>query len=255
MATQRVSESVRRNIDDAEWTARVNLAAAYRLVARAGWDDLIYTHISMRVPGTPDHFLINPFGLTFDEVTASNLVRIDHDGNIIGDATWPVNQAGFVIHSAVHSARPEVNCVLHTHTETNMAVSMMEGGLRPVSQHAMMFYDRVGYHPFEGVALDMDEQARLVADLGAHDQMILENHGFLTCGRTVGEAYVRMFYMEKAGAAQLRAMATGAAIVLPPPEVCRRAADQLNAPGTPVGEREWPALLRALDREDTSYRN
>jgi ribulose-5-phosphate 4-epimerase/fuculose-1-phosphate aldolase len=255
MATQIASEPRRRNIDDAEWAARVDLAAAYRLVARRGWDDLIYTHISMRVPGTPDHFLINPFGLSFAEVTASNLVKIDHDGNIIGDATWPVNQAGFVIHSAVHAARPDVNCVMHTHTETGMAISMMKGGLQPLSQHAMMFYKRVGYHPFEGVALDMDERSRLTADLGSHDQLILENHGFLTCGRTVGEAYVRMFYMEKAGAAQLRAMATGAAIVMPPPEVCARTADQLAAPGTPVGEKEWPALLRELDREDPSYRS
>src|SRR5919205_311557 len=180
-------------MSDQEWQARVDLAACYRLAAREGWDDLIYTHISARVPGPEHHFLINPFGMSFDEITASSLVKIDLHGSIVGDSAYGVNKAGFVIHSAVHEARPQVGCVMHTHTENGMAISMLKGGFLPVSQHAMMFYNR----------------------LGNHGSMILRNHGFLTTGGTVAEAFVRMFNLEKAATAQLRAMASGDEIVVP----------------------------------------
>jgi ribulose-5-phosphate 4-epimerase/fuculose-1-phosphate aldolase len=244
-----------RGMTDAEWKARVDLAAAYRLAFRNGWDDVIYTHISMRVPGTEDHFLINPFGMAFEEICASNLVKIDHEGRIIGDSPHSVNRAGFVIHSAVHRGRPEVNCVMHLHTEAGMGLSMLKCGLLPLSQHAMMFYNRIGYHGYEGVALDIDEQQRLIADLGTHNAMILYNHGFLTAGLSVGDAYLRMAYLEKSARSQMMAMATGQELVQPPPEVCELTATQLNNTQRPVGEFEWPAMVRRLDREDPTFRN
>jgi ribulose-5-phosphate 4-epimerase/fuculose-1-phosphate aldolase len=241
-------------MSDAEWEVRCDLAASYRLCYRAGWDDLVYTHISARVPGPEHHFLVNPFGLGFDEITASNLVKVDLDGAIIGDTPHGVNAAGFVIHSAVHEARPDVGCVMHLHTEAGMAIAMLAGGLRPVSQHAMRFYDRIAYHDFEGLALDAEEKTRLVADLGQRDAMILRNHGLLTCGSTVAAAYVLMFYLEKSAVSQLQAMATGDAITVPPPAVCEKSARQFENDSVPIGTREWPSLLRRLDREDASYR-
>ena len=238
-----------------ERQARIDLAATYRLCVRYGWEDLIYTHISMRVPGEPEHFLINPFGLTFDEVSASNLVEIDHDGRIVGDAPFTVNTAAFVIHSAVHRARPEIHCVMHLHTPGGMALSMLECGLLPVSQHALMFYKRIGYHKYEGIALDTAERDRLVADLGPHKALILQNHGLLTCGETVAEAFVQMFNLEKAAGAQLAAMAASPDLVLPPAEICELTAEQHNRHSEPVGAHEWPALLRKLDREGVGYRD
>jgi ribulose-5-phosphate 4-epimerase/fuculose-1-phosphate aldolase len=240
---------------DAEWKTRVDLAACYRLAALEGWTDLVYTHISARVPGLQHHFLINPFGMAFDEITASSLVKIDLEGAIVGDSSYGVNRAGFVIHSAVHEARPGVNCVIHTHTESGMAISMLQEGLLPLSQHAMMFYNRLGYHDYEGIALDMDEKQRLVADLGNKRVMILRNHGFLTAGASVAEAFVLMFNLEKAASAQLRAMASGGTIVTPPPEVCEHTARQFENASLPCGEREWPSLLRRLDREAPDYKN
>jgi ribulose-5-phosphate 4-epimerase/fuculose-1-phosphate aldolase len=240
---------------EAEWKARVDLAAAYRLVARNGWDDLIYTHISVRVPGEPEHFLINPFRMAFDEVTASNLIKIDEDGVIIGDSPHGVNAAGFVIHSAVHKERPEINAVMHTHSPGGMAISMLPQGLLPVSQHALMFYKRVGYHKYEGVALSLEERERLIADLGPHRAMIMHNHGLLTAGETMAEAYVMMFNLEKAASAQLAAMAASRELVMPPDEVCELTARQQNEHTNPVGADEWPALLRMLDREQPSYKS
>jgi ribulose-5-phosphate 4-epimerase/fuculose-1-phosphate aldolase len=241
-------------VSDEEWQARVDLAACYRLAALAGWDDLIYTHISARVPGPEHHFLINPFGLTFDEITASSLVKIDLDGTIIGDTPHGVNKAGFVIHSAIHEARADLACVMHLHTEAGMALSMLKDGLQPLSQHAMRFYGRIGYHGYEGIALDEDEKTRLVADLGPHRALILRNHGFLTAGGSVAEAYVLMFYLEKAARAQLQAMATGAPLATPPEAVGDHTARQFEGDSIPVGEREWPALLRRLDRKNPGYR-
>lgn len=242
-------------MSDAEWQARVDLAAAYRLVARNGWDDLIYTHISLRVPDEPNHFLINPFRLAFQEVTASNLVKIDEHGVIIGDSPHGVNTAGFVIHSAVHMARPELNAVMHTHSPGGMALSMLPQGLLPVSQHALIFYKRVAYHKYEGVALDLKEREQLIADLGPHRAMIMHNHGLLTAGETMGEAYVNMFNLEKAAGAQLAAMAASRELVMPPEDVCELTARQMNDHSSPTGADEWPSLLRQLDREDPSFRN
>jgi ribulose-5-phosphate 4-epimerase/fuculose-1-phosphate aldolase len=242
-------------VSDAERQVRQDLAACYRLAYRAGWDDLIYTHISARVPGPEHHFLINPFGLAFDEITASSLVKVDLDGAVIGDTKWGVNRAGFVIHGAIHEAREEITCVMHLHTEAGMAISMVEGGLQPVSQHAMRFYNRLGTHDYEGIALDADEKVRLVADLGRHKALLMRNHGLLTCGESIAEAFVLMCTLEKAASAQLAAAASGKKLITPPPEVCEKTARQFEGDTKPCGMREWPALLRRLDREDPSYKD
>jgi ribulose-5-phosphate 4-epimerase/fuculose-1-phosphate aldolase len=242
-------------VSEAERKVRVDLAAAYRLAARNGWTDLIYTHISARVPGSDDHFLINPFGLAFEEITASSLVKIDHEANIVGASDYPVNGAGFVIHHAVHAARPELQCVIHLHTDAGIALSMLECGLLPLSQHALMFHNRIGYHGYEGFALAMDEQQRLVRDLGANRALILHNHGTLTAGGSVAEAYVRMTYLERAARTQLAAMAASDRLVLPPEQVAEDTARTHASLPWPLGEKEWPPLLRMLDREDPSFRD
>jgi ribulose-5-phosphate 4-epimerase/fuculose-1-phosphate aldolase len=241
-------------ISDAERQVRIDLAACYRLAAIHDWDDMIYTHISARIPGTHD-FLINPFGLGFDEITASSLVRIDLDGSIVGDSPHEVNAAGFTIHSAVHQARPEVGCVMHLHTEAGMALSMTQSGLLPTSQHAMRFYNRVGYHDYEGIALSLEERARLIADLGPHKVLVLRNHGTLTAGATVAEAYALMFTLEKAARAQLRAMSATDQILLPPNDVAEHTARQFEGDSVAAGAREWPAALRKLDRLDPTWRD
>lgn len=240
-------------ISDAEWKARVDLAAAYRLAQRHGWDDLIYTHISARAPDVHDEFLVNAFGLCFEEITASNLVKIDIDGTIIGESQYPVNAAGFVIHGAIHKAVPEMTCVMHLHTPAGIAVSAMECGLLPLSQHAMRFHNRIGYHEFEGIALSTDEERRLVADLGRHRVMILRNHGLLTCGETVAEAFVYMYYLEMACKIQMGAMTCGK-VHLPPANIPDLTASQFAEDADPAGSREWPAMLRRLDRECPDYR-
>jgi len=244
-------------MSDAEYATRVDLAAAYRLAAHYGWDDLIYTHISARVPGTDDHFLINPFGLRFEEITASSLVKIDHQARIIGQSDWPVNGAGFVIHHAIHRGRPDLNCVMHLHTEAGMALSMLDCGLLPLSQHSMFFHNRIGYHGYEGLALNMDEQERLIRDLGPTNKaMILRNHGTLTAGTTVGEAFVWTFWLEKAARAQLTAMAAQPGGLTVPPDTIAELTAHLyeQSPAVP-GLREWPAMLRMLDRIDPSFRD
>jgi ribulose-5-phosphate 4-epimerase/fuculose-1-phosphate aldolase len=237
-----------------EWEVRVALAACYRLVHLFGWTDLVFTHISARVPGRDDHFLINTFGLAFDEVTASNLVRIDLNGNVVDGSGARIHKAGFVIHSAVHGARSDAGCVIHTHSTAGMAISMLADGLLPLSQHAQFFHGRIGYHDYESLALDLDERARLVRDLGPHPAMILRNHGLLVVGQTVAEAFSILHHLEKACAAQLAAMATGAKLVFPPEHVSRKTAAQgFGSEGAPFGEVEWPAMLRRLDRIDSSY--
>ncbi len=241
-------------VGDDEWRVREDLAAAYRLCALAGQDDVIYTHLSARVPGVADRFLLNPFGLGFDEVTAGNLVKIDSAGRLIGDPPHGINAAGFVIHAAVHLARPEIDAVIHLHTDAGMALSMLQEGLRPLSQHALRFYNRIAYHAYEGIALAADEQARLTQSLGSHRAMVLHNHGVLTCGETVAEAYIRLYYLEKAARAQLAAQATGLPLIEPPHDVCELTARQFEADGMPAGAREWPALKRRLDRIDPGYR-
>ena len=239
---------------EAEWRARVDLAACYRLVAERGWGDLIYTHISLAVPGESGRFLINPFGLMFDEVTASNLVKIDIQGNIVGDSSHPVNATGFTIHGAVHAAREDARCVMHLHNEAAVAVSMLKEGLLPLSQHALRFYGDLGYHRYEGLALSESEKARLVENLGQRRAMLLHNHGSLVTGRTVAEAYCIMDMLDKACRMQLAAQATGAELVLPEPGLCEKTFRQFTGDPEPEGELEWPALLRRLDRLCPDYK-
>jgi len=240
---------------DAEWQARVNLAAVYRLAYQQGWDDLIYTHITMRVPGSEEHFLINPFGLAFEEITASSLVKVDINGAVVGDSQSPVNMGGFTIHSAVHAARHEVNCVMHLHINAGIAISMLKCGLLDLCQHAMLFHNRIGYHDYEGPALDLDERKRLIANLGQHNALILRNHGLLTAGKTVGEAFVRMSYLVRACETQLLAMSSGAELNIAPPELAEQTARIHEGDALPLGDREWPAMLRRLDRDLPGYRN
>ena len=233
---------------------RVHLAALYRLVAHFGWTDLVQTHISARVPGEPGHFLINPYGLMFDEITASSLVKIDYDGEIVESTPYPVNKAGFIIHSAIHRARPDVACVLHTHTRAGVAVSCQRNGLLPLSQHAMVLTGNVAYHGYEGVSLETDEQARLVADLGGKRAMILCNHGSLSAGRTVPEAFETMYYLEMSCRIQIDALAGGVPVMVQSPEIAEKVARQYDTYAHPIGMRAWPGLLRMLDAKDPSYR-
>jgi ribulose-5-phosphate 4-epimerase/fuculose-1-phosphate aldolase len=234
---------------------RTSLAACYRLVAHFRMSDLTYTHISARLPAQEESFLLNAFGLLFDEVTASNLVTVNAEGKVLDDpTTLGINPAGFVIHSAVHAARPDIACVLHTHTMAGMAVSAQEEGLLPITQHAMRFHERIGYHEYEGIALDMAERERLVRDLGRHKAMILRNHGLLTCGSSVAEAFNLMYYLERACQAQVAATSGGRALHMPSPEAMRTTATIFEGAG-PAIANDWNALLRMLDRLDPSYRN
>jgi ribulose-5-phosphate 4-epimerase/fuculose-1-phosphate aldolase len=266
MATRRTSartnvtpmprRALRPRTTQAEREIRVNLAACYRLVAHYGMTDQIYNHISARLPGESGRFLINAYGMLFEEVTASSLVKIDAAGAVVEDRTGlGVNPAGFVIHSAVHAARPDAICVIHTHSRAGMAVSAQKQGLLPLTQHAMRFWNRIAYHDYEGIAIDIDERARLARDLGDHDAMILRNHGVLTLGATIRQAFELAYYLERACQAQIDAMAGGAPLSLPPPEVCERTARLFERPNRPALTRDWPALLRLLDRADDSYRD
>jgi ribulose-5-phosphate 4-epimerase/fuculose-1-phosphate aldolase len=244
----------RSNVDAGEWDSRVALAACYRLVALYGMDDIVYTHISARVPGGDDHFLINPFGTMFEEITASALVRIDRDGKVVSPHGARVNEAGFTIHSAVHAARPDIGCVIHTHTRAGMAVSALEGGLLPLCQKSMLFHDRLAYHEYRGVAFDLAERASLVADLGRHKAMMLRNHGLLTCGVDCAEAFSLMYQLELACRVQLDVLASNRKHRLPSDTIAEKAAHQLESYPIPPSVLEWPALLRKLDRVDKSYR-
>jgi len=239
---------------EAERRVREDLAAAYRLVAYYGMDDSIYTHISARVPGTDDQFLINPFGMLFRDITASRLVKIDLEGRILDDSPYDVNPAGFTIHSAVHAARHDAACVLHTHTVAGVGVSSLACGLQPCNQWALEFYNRVVYHDFEGIALDADERERLVADLGPTARvMILRNHGLLTLGRNIPEAFILMLNLDRACRVQLAIQASGEAAYPVPPEVCEKTArqyesgDSTREPGEPdPNAREWRAMLQRI---------
>jgi ribulose-5-phosphate 4-epimerase/fuculose-1-phosphate aldolase len=246
-------------MDPEEWKVRVDLAACYRLIAHFGWDDLILTHNSARVPGTTDQILINPMGLMFNEITASNLLKVDLDGNLVEPSEHQPIYAGIVIHGAIYLARPDVQCVIHTHTEADIAVGALEAGLLPLSQWAMRFYNRLGYHDYEGVSLDMDERERLQHSIGQHPVLVLRNHGLLATGRNVAEAFSLTYHFERSAEAQLKiqaAVAAGAKMVVPSPETCERQVALFtgNEPRL-QGQREWPALLRLADRLDPSYRN
>lgn len=248
-------QTMRQQVDAQEWAAREDLAACYRLCVHYRMTDMIYNHISLRVPGRHDQFLINAFGLMYSEVSASNLIKVDIEGRVVEDTPLEANPAGFVIHAAVHKARPEVDCVFHTHTRAGVAVSAQRDGLLPISQHAMRFYNRVGYHDYEGIALDLDEQRRLVRDLGPHKVLILRNHGLLTAGATVRDAFEEMYYLELACQIQLDATASGTPLVTPPAQVCEHAAQQFAGSNSYIRNRDWQALRRMLDQQDPSYRH
>lgn len=249
------SKPVRERVGRDEWQMRIDLAAAYQLAALFKWTDLIYTHFSARVPGSED-FLINAYGLMFDEITASNLVRIDAKGKVVDDPLdLGYNEAGFVIHGCMHEARPEINCVLHTHTRAGVAVSAMKCGLLPISQHAMRVQQQCTYHDYEGIALDMSERERMAASLGAKSKvMILRNHGLLTLGETVREAFDLMYFLDCACQIQIDAMAGGADNVT---RMSQRAADtateQFERDDRPSTHKDWPALLRLLERRGIDY--
>lgn len=240
-----------------ERDTRIQLAACYRLVSHFGMSDLIYNHITARIPGTDDHLLINPYGMMYDEITASSLVKIDLAGNILGQSAtgYGINAAGYVIHSAVHGARPDVACVIHTHTRAGMAVSALKCGLLPLTQTAMRFA-KIPYHDYESVAIDLDERERLVADLGASEAMILRNHGLLAAGPTIAQAFNTLYWLEMACKAQVDALSANRELCLPPPHVIEKTW-HLYQPTTrrPFGELEWPAMLRLMDRKDPGYRD
>ena len=247
--------SMRERVSKEEWEVRVNLAAAYQLATLFKWTDIIYTHFSARVPGTHD-YLINPYGLMFDEITASNLIKIDLAGKILDDPTgMGINYAGFVIHGCVHEAREEINCVLHTHTRAGVAVSAMKCGLLPISQHAMRVQSQVTYHDYEGIALDLDERQRLARDLGtASKSMILRNHGLLTLGATVPEAFELMYYLDCACQIQIDALAGGMDnVLLMSEQAARNTAKQMWSGEREASLKDWPALLRLLDRRRIAY--
>jgi ribulose-5-phosphate 4-epimerase/fuculose-1-phosphate aldolase len=247
--------SMKNSVSAEEWKARQELACAYRLFDHLGWHELIHNHITVRVPGEDNHFLINPFGLLYREVKASNLVKIDTDGNIVGPSEHPVNPAGFVVHSAIHAARPDVHAVAHTHTTAGQAVACQKQGLLPLSFTAMFFTDRVAYHDFEGITLDWDERARLAHDLGDSTVMILRNHGLLACGPTMGAAFSDLYQLQRACEVQVAAQAGGAELLLPPHAVALRSAGQHKAAQDRGVESRmmFDAMTRMMIEKDPSF--
>ena len=251
-----MSTAVRDQVSDEEWELRVNLAACYRVIALYGWDDLVFTHISARVPGPEEHFLLNAYGLLFEEMTASSLVKVDLSGEKVLDSPHAVNPAGFVIHSAVHEARSDVGCVIHTHTRAGIAVSAQASGLLPLSQVSLFPLINLAYHDYEGVAINPDEKSRLVADLGDKNALILRNHGLLTTGPTIPDAFLMMYALETACQIQLMAQATGGELI----HVAEPIVEGMQAQVEEVlrglgGQLAWPGLLRKLDRRDSTFRD
>ncbi len=249
-----VSGSVQSRVSPEEWQARVELAALYRLVALQGWDDAIFTHISMRVPGPEHHFLINPYGVYFEEMTASGLVKVDPDGEIVMETPYRINPAGFTIHSAIHAARSDARCVMHLHTDCGVGVSAQAEGLLPIGQNALIVIPMLAYHDYEGVALDLSERERLVADLGDKNAMLLRNHGTLAVGSSAAQTWTTMFFLERACAQQVAALSGGRAGLLIAPEQAQLAVSALPREGmSKVGQLGWPGLLRKLDRHSPGY--
>ena len=251
--------SLKGSVSAEEWQIRVDLAATYRLVALHGWDDMVFTHISARVPesvsGPEHHFLINPYGLLFEEITASSLVKIDMDGNKLQESEYPVNPAGFTIHSALHMSRDDAGCVIHLHTSDGVAVSAQHQGLLPLDQHAMMLIADLAYHDYEGIALELDERARLIADMGEKNFMLLRNHGTLAVGRNCADAFLRIYYLERACTMQTKALAGGAKINIPNQCVPEKTAGQgAWAFDGYMGALAWPALLRKVERSDPGFK-
>ncbi len=254
-AAEHPSLNVRSRVPAAEWETRVNLAAAYRLVAAFGWDDLVFTHISARVPGEDQHFLINPYGWLFEEITASSLVKVDLQGRKLIDTPHEINPAGFTIHSAIHAARDDAHCVMHTHSLNGVAVSAQQGGVLPLSQQATLVLASLAYHDYEGIALREDEKPRLVADLGDRSFLMLRNHGLLTVGATPADAFLAMYIFEAACAIQVRAQAGGGALVPVNPQIVAGVQQAAQAVTRGLGgQLAWPGLLRRLDRVDPSYK-
>jgi len=255
MNTSASFRSIRGEVSAEEWQTRVDLAACYRLVDRYGMTDMIYNHITARVPGPEHHLLINLYGLTYKEITASSLVKIDLDGEIVWkpETDYGINKSGYLIHGCIHRARKDVACVLHTHTPAGMAVSAMKCGLLPLTQTSIRFVGHMGYHDYEGPATDLDERERLVRDLGPHDAMILRSHGLLTCGATIQQAFNTMYQLEMSCRAQVDAMAARTELLVPSQQILARTA-HLYQPGTrrPYGILEWPAMLRLLAAEGGS---
>jgi len=253
---QAKAASVRELVSAEEWAARVDLAAAYRLAAMFGWDELIFTHISHRVPGPEHHFLINPYGMMFDEITASSLVKIDLDGRKVMESPHEINPAGFTIHGAVHAAREDALCVMHLHTEAGIAVSAQKNGLLPISQQSLFSLASVAYHDYEGLALNENEKPRLVADLGDKKNLILRNHGLLTVGQNAAEAFLSMFNLQRACRIQVMAQAGGGELITISQRLIDGIAAQVDVVTKGLGaDLVWPGLLRKLDRSDSSYRD
>lgn len=246
--------SVRERVSPQEWAVRVDLAAAYRIVAQFGWDDLIFTHISARVPGPGEHFLINPYGVLFEEMTASSLVKVDLDGQLVEPSPYAINPAGFTIHSAIHAARPDVGCVMHLHTVNGVAVSAHADGLLPLNQTALAIGGEIGYHEYEGIALDHAERPRLVANLGAKSTMILRNHGTLSVGPTIPAAFLKMYFLERACAIQVASLAGGVRLHFPADRVQSLVRAQVAHGAANVHDLAWPPLLRKLDKKDAGFR-
>lgn len=256
MADDMKTLDVRNSVSAEEWRARVDLAAMYRLVALYGWDDMIFTHISHRIPGPDHHFLINPYGMFFEEITASSLVKVDLDGNVVQDTDFIINPAGFTIHSAVHAARDDAHVVMHLHTDDGVAVSAQSEGLLPLSQTSMLVRHDLAYHDYEGVALNHDERERIVADIGTKNNLMLRNHGTLTVGGSAAECFLRMFFLERACTMQVRALSAGREnVIMPGQDVQEVVQSQSNPEGTRTlaNRLAWPGLLRRLDRELPGY--
>ncbi len=245
---------LKNKVSTEEWQARVDLAACYRLVEHFGWGDLIYTHISAKVPGT-EYYLVNAFGLTFDEVTASNLVKVDLQGNIQDDTPFTINPAGFTIHSAVHEARQDAHCVLHLHTNATIAVASLKGGLQPLSQYACFSLNSIAHHSYEGLAVDLEEKKRLQEDLSTNNHLLLPNHGALTVGQTVGDAFMRMYDLQRACEIQLMIQATGQEAIAVSPDIVDGISKQANVvhSGSTGGQKSWPAMLRKAYRLDPGF--
>ena len=255
MSQAKIAE-VRESVSAEEWQARVDLAAAYRLVAHFGWDDLVFTHISARVPGPEHHFLINPYGLMFDEITASSMVKVDLAGQIVMESPYQINPAGFTIHSAIHAARSDALCVMHLHTVEGVAVSAQKNGLLPISQHSLFPLASIGYHDYEGLALNEDEKPRLVVDLGDKTCLMLRNHGLLTVGHSTADAFLAMYNLQRSCEIQILAQAGGSELVSIRKPILDGIAEQAKVVTKGLGGGlVWPGLLRKLDRIDPSYRN
>ncbi len=249
-------ESLHGQVSDEEWQLRVDLAACYRAIAMYGWDDLVFTHISARVPGDEDHFLINAYGLLFEEITASSLIKVDLDGNKVSESPYPVNPAGFTIHSAIHDARHDAGCVLHTHTRAGIAVSIQPDGLQALSQISLFPYSQISYHDYEGIALNEDEKPRLVADLGSSNAMILRNHGLMTLGASVSDAFIMMYALETACQIQVMAQSMSSDLVQVPQPIVDGIKAQVEAVTKGMGgSLVWPGILRKLERRDPSFRD